>query len=128
MHEYVTILNKIQDAVLASEFYEDAASFRRSVMRSLTAAGFTCEREVPVGLLSNGRSGRIDVLAKKGATRVAFEIDRLHARRRSLEKLRKLDNVIRVVVLRDGPVVQHLGIDLVLSVRRPQQTPGSEDG
>jgi hypothetical protein len=76
--------------------------FQRLVASGLTRLGFRVQTELPVPNRGDGRTGRIDLLARRGPCIVALELDRKSPRRKSLYKLRHLGYGSRAVVLRCG--------------------------
>lgn len=80
-----------------------SAGFHDGVCAALSRAGWAVEREFRVEAVpgrGGPRSGRVDLVARKGDAAVAVELDRLSPRRKSLAKLRASGFGHRVVILR----------------------------
>ena len=62
--------------------------------------GFNVQPEVPVADRGDGRSGRVDLVARRGGLTVAIEIDKTEPKAKSIVKLRQIPNAVRIVVIR----------------------------
>lgn len=86
----------------------DAAAFHAATESALASLGFTCQREARVADRGDGHEGRLDLVAERRGSRIAFELDDRTPRRKSIAKLAgATDCHFRAVVLRcpaDGPL------------------------
>lgn len=95
---------------------DDASHVQERLINAMVAAGYQVFHEYVVALPS-GRSGRIDIVAKKDGRWLAIEIDARKPRKRSIEKL-ALRNWIRVSCLRgvaEG-IDEYPGLDAVIAL------------
>lgn len=107
-----------------------AKAFHDQAEQALALIGFRCSREVVVDNRGDGQRGRLDLVAERGAERLALELDDRSPRQKSVTKLAGvLGGTVRVVVLRcpaDGPLPHPDGVDVVIGAgRRPDDCPGS---
>jgi len=80
----------------------DARSLHDYAEVALKAEGFKVKREVLVPQRGDGRRGRIDIVAERGAETVALELDRRQPRLKSVRKLMCLGSCsLKAVVVRD---------------------------
>lgn len=80
--------------------YETARDMVDGVIVALSDAGWRVLVEQRVMSRGDGRSGRVDVIATRGAEVVAIECDRLTPRAKSIHKLRHVSATGRLVLLR----------------------------
>lgn len=103
-------------AALDGHDFADARDMHDAVEDALYAAGFECKREFEVQL-STERVGFIDLVAwQPGQQKIGLELDMLTPRRKSIRKLFRLPDAIRVVLLRTaakGRVQTSSSLDLV---------------
>jgi hypothetical protein len=92
----------VEAAILACEPQVTSRTFQRLVEMALRRLGYATRREVRVADRGDGRSGRIDLVAVKGSTFIALELDRCSARKKSLAKLACFGrDAVKVVVVHE---------------------------
>lgn len=80
---------------------DDARGAQEQVKAWLEEKGFSCQLEVKVPARGDGRTGRLDILATRGSTKLAVEVDRGSPREKSIFKL--LDNdFAKLSLVRNG--------------------------
>lgn len=90
-------------AALDGHDFADARDMHDAVEDALYRAGFECKREFEVKLTDN-RNGFIDLVAwQRGQIRIGLELDMATPRRKSIRKLFRLPDALRVVLLRTAP-------------------------
>jgi len=103
-------------AALDGHDFADARDMHDAVEDALYAAGFECKREFEVKL-SEERTGFIDLVAwQPGEPKIGLELDMLTPRRKSIRKLFRLPDAIRVVLLRTaakGRIATTSSLDMV---------------
>lgn len=79
----------------------NSAALHDAFEAALRARGWDVQREVHVpSIAGHGHNGRIDLVAKLGATTLAIELDNVTPRGRSVLKMQRFPGAIRVCVLR----------------------------
>lgn len=108
----------LRDMLIEMHPFANAGEMHWKIGDILTSLGFSVTREYPVEERGDGRSGRIDLLAEGHGLRIAMELDRKTPRKHSIEKLRRIPDAIRLILLRE-PGTRRLypyGIDEVIVV------------
>lgn len=96
---------------------DHAGSLQNVAEAALKDAGFHVIRELGVANRGDGKSGRIDLAAKRDGGFVVIELDCRSIRTKSVEKLRSVNNAYRIIGLRgDIENVEIDGIDRVIGV------------
>jgi hypothetical protein len=117
--------NQIADLVsqLSPKSRGNAADLQTQVANLLGSLGFQVRWEVPVSDRGDGKTGYLDLVARKDGFTVAIELDCVKPRKKSLMKLRAYRCDFRLVVLRRGAErIPDLfeGIDMVLRLGWPR--------
>lgn len=95
---------------------DHAGAVHAAVLEALRDDGFHVEHEVPI-TLSDGREGRIDLVARRWGGATAIEIDARRPRTKSLDKLREFDGG-RIMALRGVAGCGRFdGIDAIVPIR-----------
>jgi hypothetical protein len=79
---------------------DDAKAAHDKITEWLGNLGYDCHKEIWVDDRGDGRRGRIDIVASNNAHTLAIEIDRLTPREKSVFKLKQVNGVIRIILLR----------------------------
>ena len=89
----------------------DASLFQGHYFRLLLRLGFSVESEVPCPMTdTDGRTwaGRIDLVATTGDLVIAYELDNVRPKKRSIEKLKVFDCTEAWVVCRESGLIERV--------------------
>jgi Holliday junction resolvase len=85
--------------LLASQQGATAKALHDSVADALDGAGWAVRREFWVRDNGSGKSGRIDLVARRGAEVVAIELDKVDPRKKSIFKLLSVSRMATCLVV-----------------------------
>lgn len=89
--------------------------------KALRIAGWNCLTEVSVPERGDGRTGRVDIEARKAGWIAGIEIDRKTTRLKSIAKLNSRSDWLKILVTR-GPVTRKFhSVDAQLEIRIEDQ-------
>lgn len=95
MREYWWSGEKVEEilrAVSSGSSCMKAKSFESHACNELKKLGYDVSRQVLVSDRGDGRRGFVDVVASKGTTKAAIELDHVHPRKKSIYKVKQIPN------------------------------------
>lgn len=81
---------------------DHAKTAQNETVKYLESKGYFYKTEVVVDERGDGRTGRVNIVAKKNGRTIGIEVDRCSPRKKSINKLKQNDFDTKVVLCRGG--------------------------